>query len=603
MRINKKIYLLAIIALFVGGCDNKDSSSISLLPSNSTSSTSNIPSSIEPSTSSKPSTSNVPSISNTPSASNSSSVAPTPSFDLQTKYEVKYDLGTRKTAKMFDNAEDIYNAFQLTNEEGIISSIDQFEYAYGGGNGGKSATAWYAGDMIKIGTTSNNGSVTFNLTKKVTQIKLAGYSYVSSGKLQVGDATSLDWGTESDNKTTSTTCEGLNETSKEVVESKQINEITIEFESTDKLKIATTNKKPLFITGIEFIIDPNEDVTPKKEFNVTWKNENGETLKVTKVKEGKIPSYDGEKPTKTGDDTTIYVFSGWQPALAEIHEDMTYTATFVSYDKDKAYPSSTPILSTDNTSIEYGYYPQSHVNDQNLINLLSMMSPINEFNWYLHENTYYVKEVANVYNNEQYTFDDGTSIINGNEYWFRCEPIKWNVLNNSDGSYSLLSSKLLDAHNYYSYYETRTINGESILPNNYEYSDIREFLNNDFYSVAFKTNDSYIQTSTSENNDKIYLLTYQDYLNASYGFETNLEEQSLSRECKTTDYARVRGSWYNKGDKNANLKYNGSYWTRSATEEYDYCAWNVNTSGLLSKYAVDGSSHSVRPSITIKLDK
>ena len=53
--------------------------------------------------------------------------------------------------------------------------------------------------------------------------------------------------------------------------------------------------------------------------------------------------------------------------------------------------------------------------------------------------------------------------------------------------------------------------------------------------------------------------------------------------------------------KNSDLKYNGSYWTRSSTDEYSYCAWNVNSSGYLSKYAIDGNNHCIRPAIQITL--
>ena len=47
--------------------------------------------------------------------------------------------------------------------------------------------------------------------------------------------------------------------------------------------------------------------------------------------------------------------------------------------------------------------------------------------------------------------------------------------------------------------------------------------------------------------------------------------------------------------------YLGSYWTRSATSEYYYTAWNVNSGGYLSTYTVDDASHCVRPCITISI--
>ena len=173
---------------------------------------------------------------------------------LQTSYEVKYEM-TGKTAKKLDNANDIFKMFNLTHESGIITAISDFELVYGGGNGGSGDNKWYADDMLKLGTTSLNGSITFSLTKSVTKVKISGYVHSSNGKLRIGDSASLDWeGTETDNKTIITTCDGLEVASKEVVESKNIKQISFDIPSTKSLKIATaatTNtKKPLYITGI-----------------------------------------------------------------------------------------------------------------------------------------------------------------------------------------------------------------------------------------------------------------------------------------------------------------------------------------------------------------
>ena len=269
-------------------------------------------------------------------------------------------------------------------------------------------------------------------------------------------------------------------------------------------------------------------------------------------------------------------------------------------DKDKAYPSNKPTLSSDSKTIEYGYYPQAVVSDNDIISALNDLAPINANEWYLYDNEYYIKEVANVYNNEKYTFDNGINIINGNEYWFKVEPIKWNIINNADGNYYLLSSKLLDAHKFYENYENRTIDNNIVLPNNYEYSDVRNWLNDKFYSMAFTDNNEFIQEKNIVNDklDKVFLPSKDDYLNVNYGFDNDINEPSITREAKTTDYARARGAWYNT---TSDLKYNGSYWTRSSTDEYSYCAWNVNSSGYLSKYAIDGNNHSIRPAIQITL--
>lgn len=369
------------------------------------------------------------------------------------------------------------------------------------------------------------------------------------------------------------------------------------------------------------IIEVTSDVTYTATFTayankytVIWQNYNGHILETdTDVAYGAMPSYDGDTPQKEGTGDVSYVFSGWTPSVNTVTGDVTYTAQFLERNNGELVAGVNPIISADGKTVQYGFYPQTRVSDEALIAELNMLTPSNVNGWYLHNGDYYVKETANVCNNENYQFDDKTQIITGTDYWFKCEIITWRVLANADGSYYLLSDKLLDARNYYAEHASRTVNGKTVYANNYEQSGIREWLNGEFYNTAFALNNTYIQlaqvnngadTTDLQNNayacantmDKVFLPSYQDYLNAAYGFGTNAAETSSSRECKTTDYARARGAWCNT---KTNLSYNGSYWTRSPSGEYDYCAWNVNTAGYLSQYAVSGDSHCVRPCISI----
>lgn len=161
-------------------------------------------------------------------------------------YNIKYDLGTRKTAKLLDTTDDLFNTFELSNGDNIINGISQMEYIYGGAYGRKDETQWVIGDIIKFGTTKVNGSFTFDLSVSVNCIKITGYVSDASCKIQVGDSDNFD-------NATTYTCSNMNVTTKEVVEANQTSTITIEFDNTDSLKIATTNKKPFYITSIEFL--------------------------------------------------------------------------------------------------------------------------------------------------------------------------------------------------------------------------------------------------------------------------------------------------------------------------------------------------------------
>ena len=71
-----------------------------------------------------------------------------------------------------------------------------------------------------------------------------------------------------------------------------------------------------------------------KGFTVTWKNYDGAVLEVDEdVEEGSIPTYDGATPTKEEDNNYTYTWNGWEPEVAAIYKDETYTATFTANEK------------------------------------------------------------------------------------------------------------------------------------------------------------------------------------------------------------------------------------------------------------------------------
>ena len=179
-----------------------------------------------------------------------------PIVESSIAYEINFDLGTYKTARRLETKDAVFATFKSSIENiNIITSIGEFDYIYGGGNGGRGDTAWYVGNMLKFGTTSVNGYITLALNVEVKGVKITGYVSDSTCKIRVGDASSSDWGEETmDNKTKLITCTDMMETTKDVVENNQVSTVEIDFESTRNLKISTTNKKPLYITSIEFLI-------------------------------------------------------------------------------------------------------------------------------------------------------------------------------------------------------------------------------------------------------------------------------------------------------------------------------------------------------------
>jgi hypothetical protein len=235
---------------------------------------------------------------------------------------------------------------------------------------------------------------------------------------------------------------------------------------------------------------------------------------------------------------------------------------------------------------QFGMYPQSEVTDDSLISTLTtsagtlpstgnnqswtdygyyISGAVSSFMWYI-DLINESNEYRGVYFTSYRPIDtnDTSSAANSNQdnkgyttnsvYWFRFEPITWRVLDVQSGNAFLLADLVLDSQDYYYSYDNRTINEATIYPNNYEYSHIRSWLNDNFYNTAFtieekariqtttvdnsaaSTGSSYNPNACSDTSDKVFLLSYLDVTNAAYGFNT-----SSSRELLTSAYSKAQG--------------------------------------------------------------
>ena len=320
-----------------------------------------------------------------------------------------------------------------------------------------------------------------------------------------------------------------------------------------------------------------------------------------------------------------YAFEGWYNESTKVSGKSNYTFTMPGNDyslvahfftKAEAKEEElrrlcgTPSLSGNGT-ITYGLYPQKNVNDSSLVSALNKLTSPKSNGWYLYEGDCYAKAEANP-DQTTYRFDNGTVITSGTTYWFKCEPIIWNVLSSNSGEYYIVSSVLLDAHRYNELYVGKK-NGH--YANNYQYSEIRAWLNKDFYDSAFALGNSHIQTTTVDNGasttdspnnsyvcanteDKVFLPSYKDYINSSYGFSASTYSTD-TRHCKTTDWARARGAYCSK---ELSYLYNGFYFTRSPNGGCYYYAWFVDSDGDLQNFGnVRGAEVCVRPGLSIKI--
>ena len=264
------------------------------------------------------------------------------------------------------------------------------------------------------------------------------------------------------------------------------------------------------------------------------------------------------------------------------------------------------------TYVYYGTYPQTVVDDSSLISSLNSLTSTNANGYYEFEGEEYAKVVAPPYETG-YKFINGSTIRSGQTYYFKVEPIKWRVLEEADGTYTLLSEYIIDKQVFYTSSDNRTIGDQTIYANNYEHSTIREWLNNAFYNKAFSSPekgsilttlvDNSASTTASSTNpyfsnntmDKVYLLSYQEATSSTYGFSTS-DSSSSTRTAVTTDYARAVGAYMNTS---TSYYGNGSWYLRSPSGDYSINARIVYYDGRIGSSYVYNSNSGARPAIKI----
>ena len=368
------------------------------------------------------------------------------------------------------------------------------------------------------------------------------------------------------------------------------------------------------------------------------------TLTLT-VNDSSYGSVAGGGKYKLGSNVTIsatpssssYVFDCWKKndeivsLKAEytfsLNENISLEAVFVTksqHEWDLAH-GVRPTLDMTNKTATYGMYPKTHVNKQSLINILNNISEPEENGWYLYENEYYAKVIATPYvfsSGYIPEFDDGSEIIAGETYWFKVEAIQWRVLRKeySDGGYYLLSEYLLDTKAFYSSKDDRTIDEKTIYANNYKYSDIRSWLNGDFYSKAFSLDNSCVYNVTVDNSkyttnnssgsyycdntkDYVFLPSYKEMSTYDYGWDNSDEH---CRRAFTTDYSRAVGASYIAESMNDGefVKFSAQYFMRSPDNTFYGNYYSVSVVkhggfiGNMANESVIDSSTLLRPAIS-----
>ncbi|MCM1160537.1 MAG: DUF6273 domain-containing protein [Roseburia sp.] len=131
--------------------------------------------------------------------------------------------------------------------------------------------------------------------------------------------------------------------------------------------------------------------------------------------------------------------------------------------------------------------------------------------------------------------------------YFKWERIRWRVLENDGKTLFLMADNGLDCKSYHQQNVSVT----------WKDSDLRSWLNQTFYQAAFNQEERMAiaeQTVSNENNpyygtaggsatkDKVYLLSYGEAVNPSYGFCADGDTCSVGRRVSVSDYAHTMGA-------------------------------------------------------------
>ena len=245
---------------------------------------------------------------------------------------------------------------------------------------------------------------------------------------------------------------------------------------------------------------------------------------------------------------------------------------------------------------------------------------------YIDGNTYCQVPEADLLNSGAKTFNDGTTIVNGETYWFKVEPIQWRVLtenytdteNTTPVSY-LLSEYVLSGNT--------TFNPSTSNTNHTHYSAetnaLRPFLNEVFYADAFTTKeqaliaqrtltDADLDATSSHANDpdliiasteklNVFAPSYYDMINTDYGFNSSYSNFDQQRRASATDFAMANYAYKTTSNyPDIHGLASSYYWTSSAASASPY-AYDVNYSGSMNIAIVYYEDRAARPALLFKL--
>ena len=330
-----------------------------------------------------------------------------------------------------------------------------------------------------------------------------------------------------------------------------------------------------------------------------------------------------------------YKFEGWydeggnkvETILADRKENVKLTA---HWDKSK------PVFYTTYERggmkyVELGRYPQHILDDQRTAAEMKakiadgtlVADPVTGL--YTYNNTFFAKVTAKPYQNDAGTyysqFSNDTDVKKDEDYFFIVEPIVWRVLsgdpNDPNSELLLLSESVLSAGLFREDVTVRAFDGLAVYANNWQYSDMRAFLNGAFLNEAFMEGElrflSSVSVDFSKNtshfkryangktcDDLVFLLSYADTANRNYGWNHWTINEDPLKVGKATDYAKAMGVYasLNGGDE-----HDAAHWWLRSSGDFEGRAAVTTALGNIGTVDVTNVAIGIRPAIQVKLGR
>ena len=267
-------------------------------------------------------------------------------------------------------------------------------------------------------------------------------------------------------------------------------------------------------------------------------------------------------------------------------KDYEYTSTLLRTEGVYCYKCTacgakgSKIFVTEDAYVYFGEYPQSIKAET-----VEMTETTDTRGYFLgSDGAYYARVTATPLQNT-YTFSSGAPVVGGEVYYFKVEPIRWRVLSSKGNTVTVVCDSVID----------NTVFDTDKTIDSYADSDIRTWLNTQFFNAAFSADQQEIVTTTKlidaeeSIEDKVFLFS-RDEVNKTDLFATNDDRRLIS-----SDYIRAIGAYV---DPQTGV---GIWWIRTFSSSTPGNGLVVYLDGTIYQGGLDKAYVGVAPTLTLDL--